>query len=106
MGVRLAHTSLRDNRLFWTSGFVIILSLYGCGEPHAQQEEAPPEAPPVWGYTETGDLPELREHGLLRVAAQRRPDESYLPRTAVTRPRLRELAEELAADLDLDLLVV
>ena len=99
-----------DNRisssLSWTAGFVTILSVYGCGEPPARQEEPPPEAPPAWGYTETGDLQELSEHGFLRVAAQRRPDEGYLPRTAVTRPRLRELAEELAADLNLDLLVV
>ena len=79
-----------------------ILSAPGCGEPPAQLEEAPPP----WGYTESGDLAELRSHGRLRVAAQRRPDAGYLPRTASARPRLKELAEELAADLNLEMQIV
>ena len=106
MGVFLAHTTLRHVSLARTLGFFAIVLLSGCGEPPPQEREVAVAEPPPWGYTETGDLPELREHGTLRVAAQRRPDAGYLLRTASTRPRLRKLAEELAAELDLELLVV
>ena len=83
---------------------VAIVLVAGCGEPPVPQEVE--EAPPPWGYTETGDLAEIRAHGRLRVSAQRRPDAGYLPRTASARPRLRELAEELASELDLELQIV
>ena len=84
-----------------------LVALPGCGEAPAPEREQPAPGPaPAWGYTETGDLRELRGHGLLRVSALLRPHDGHLPRTTATRPRLMELAEELASDLDLELRIV
>ena len=83
------------------------LAFTGCGESPAPEPERPaPEPAPPWGYTETGDLSALREHGLLRVSAVLRPADGHLPRNTATRPRLMELAEELASDLNLELRIV
>lgn len=83
----------------------MVIAVAGCAEA-PPGPEAVEELPPPWGYTETGDLPELRGRGLLRVAAERRPEAGYLPRTASARPRLKGLSEEIAAELGLELRVV
>lgn len=62
---------------------------------------APPEEPPRPTYVETGDLQDLRDRGLLRILMPPRQPRS-LPRRGYDVDTEIQLAEELAAYLDLE----
>ncbi|AMX03595.1 hypothetical protein A3224_14305 [Microbulbifer thermotolerans] len=95
----------------------IFLAVSGCerdsrqGEieaaPVAEQvaQELPPaepEPPAFQNYTELGDLPAIRERGLLRLLAPRGPQDDALPREGLPSSEWRQLAEKFARSRGLE----
>jgi len=64
------------------------------------------DATPPWLYVESGDLSAIRAHGKLRALTQLEPELSYLPRGGARATRERDLAEGLARDLGVELVLV
>ncbi|MEX1033823.1 MAG: transporter substrate-binding domain-containing protein [Cellvibrionaceae bacterium] len=78
-----------------------LLLLGGCEPAIDSQSAAAPAAAPA-PYTETGDLPALRERGKLRLIAPRFDGAEALPRDGIPVHDYQRIAEEFSNSLNLD----
>lgn len=81
--------------------FFMIALIVSCGQPNTAPTDIPEAPAPRY----TGDLPDLREKGKLRVIVRPDPIE-FMPRNAEPVSIDRDIAEGLAASLGLDLELV
>ncbi|WP_428819310.1 transporter substrate-binding domain-containing protein [Microbulbifer sp. MCCC 1A16149] len=80
----------------------IFLLLSACSKPESNREAAPSEPAPFSNYTETGDLDNIRKHGVIRFVNLSGPRQDLLPRDSIVTLRSLDLANKLAEKLRLE----
>jgi len=107
------RTGGRRTPLLWPLAVCVALLVPACSGGSGESDDgagaspfpgpgAPADTVP-WGYIETGDLPEIRDRGYLRVVDVVKPEAQYLPRDGSLEALGRRLVELFAADLGLEI---
>ncbi|MFD1216008.1 MltF family protein [Microbulbifer celer] len=80
----------------------LLLLAVACDKRDAPNKTPERTAAPFTNYIETGDLKEIRKHGVIRFVNLTGPDQELLPREGIVTLRSIDLANKLAAKLKLE----